>query len=159
MKSVPPARGYKSAKSLASRTQSADATVVSNASSKPPTNITTNQMPPSDQQTMIKYTNSLGSELNNAREHASSMTTTQKTLLQHLEDQQKTMLAQQNNFMAIMTKTDEYRRPRNNQPRERGNRNQGEKRKCNRCRKEGVYHQDDECFSLYKNKDKRPSWY
>ena len=82
-------REYESVNSLASRTGSTDATVISNASSKPPTKITTNQMPPTNQQTMIDYTNSLKSELNNAREHAVLMTTTQKTLLQRLEDQQK----------------------------------------------------------------------
>ena len=116
-------------------------------------------MSPTNQQTMIKYTNSLESEIDNAREDAVSMTTTQETLLQRLEDQQKTTLRQQNKFMAMMKKTDEERRPRNNRSRERENRNQGEKRKCNSCGKEVVYHQDNECFLLEKNKDKRPSWY
>ena len=97
--------GYESANSLASRTRSVDATVVINGYSKPPTNITTNQIPPSYQQTMIEYTNSLESELNNAREHAASMTTTQETLLQRLKDQQK-MLAQQNKLLETMTKKD-----------------------------------------------------
>ena len=78
MKSVPPTRGYESANSPDSRTRSADVTVVSNASSKPPTNITTNQMSPSDQQTMIEYTNSLESELDNAKEHVASMATTKR---------------------------------------------------------------------------------
>ena len=73
-----PHGGYESANSPDSRTRSADVTVVSNASSKPPTNITTNQMPPSDQQTMIEYTNSLESELDNAKEHVASMATTKR---------------------------------------------------------------------------------
>ena len=81
--------GYESVNILASRTRSADANVVSNASSKPPTNITINQMSLSDQQTIIEYNNILESKLDNAKEHAESMTTTQETLLQHLEDQQK----------------------------------------------------------------------
>ena len=90
MKSVPPERGgYESANGLASRTHSTDVTIISNASSKPPTNITTNQMSPTNQQTMIEYTNSLESELDKSREHVASMTTTQETLLQHLEDQQQ----------------------------------------------------------------------
>ena len=78
--------GYEIANSLASRTRSADLTEVSNASSKPPTNITTNQMSPSNQQTMIKYTNSLESELDNAKEYVASMTTTQE----HSSDAWKT---------------------------------------------------------------------
>ena len=86
--------GYESSNNLASRTKSAEVTVVSNASSKPPTKITTDQMSPSDQQTMIEYTNSLELELDKTREHAVSMTTTQETLLQRLEEQQKTMLEQ-----------------------------------------------------------------
>ena len=113
--------GYESANILASRTRSADANVVSNASSKPPTNITINQMSLSDQQTIIEYINSLELELDNAKKHAASMTTTQKTLLQCLEDQQKVMLAQQDKLMAIMnnltTKTDEEIRQRNNRQR------------------------------------------
>ena len=31
-------------------------------------------------------------------------------------------------------------------------------RYCKNCKKEG-YHEDDECYSLEKNKDKRPKWY
>ena len=87
-----PHGGYKSANILASRTFSEDVTVVSNVSSKPLTSITTNQMTPSDQQTMIKYTNSPESELDKSREHAASMTTTKETLLQCLEDEQKKLL-------------------------------------------------------------------
>ena len=112
-------------------------TVSSNTSFKPPTNITTDQISPTNQQNMIEYTNSLESQLYNAREHPAMMTTTQETLLQRLEYQQKTMLTQKNKFMAMMTKIDKERRPRNNRPRERVNRNRGEKRKCNSCGKEG----------------------
>ena len=59
----------------------------------------------------------------------------------------------------VTTEIYEERRQRNNQNRERGNRNRREKQKCNSCVKEGVYHQDDKCSSLEKNKDKCPSWY
>ena len=109
--------GYESANSLASGTHNTYVTVVSNKSSKPPTNITNEKMSPSDQQTMIEYTNSLESELDKAREHAALITTTQETLLKRLEEQQKTMLVQQNKFMAMMTKTDKERRQQNNLPR------------------------------------------
>ena len=61
------AGGYNSANSLAYRTHSKDAAIVSNASSKPSPNITADQMSPSDQQTMIEYTNSLESEPDNTR--------------------------------------------------------------------------------------------
>ena len=54
--------GYENANRLASRTCSKYATVSNNASSKPPTTITTDQMSPTNQQTMIKYTNILESE-------------------------------------------------------------------------------------------------
>ena len=108
MKTVPPARGgYESANRLASRTGSTYATVSSNILSKPTTNITTDQMSPTKQQNMIEYTNILESELNNVREHTASVKMTQETILQRLEDQQKTMSAQQKKFMEIMTKIDE----------------------------------------------------
>eukprot|EP00804_Cyclotella_cryptica_P009391 CCRYP_018074-RA/>CCRYP_018074-RA protein AED:0.17 eAED:0.15 QI:0/0/0/0.75/0/0/4/0/1210 len=32
-------------------------------------------------------------------------------------------------------------------------------RYCNSCKKSNVYHEDDACFALEKNKDKRPQWY
>ena len=40
--------------------------------------------------------------------------------------------------------------------------NRGKKNKaectCKNCKKSG-YHEDDECFTLEKNADKRPAWY
>ena len=78
MKSVPPAQGrYESANSLASSTHSTDTTVSSNVSSKPPTNITNDQMSPTNQKNSIEYTNRLESEIDNAREHVALMKTTQ----------------------------------------------------------------------------------
>ena len=40
---------------------------------------------------------------------------------------------------------------------DRGKKKKAE-RTCKNCKKSG-YHEDDECFTLDKNADKRPAWY
>ena len=113
---------------------------------------------------MIEYTNSLESALGDAKEHAAAMTTTQDALLKRLEEQQKAMIDQQNKFMQMMIDmkggqdNDKGNGRRPNNRRGNGRRNDGRRtRTCNSCGKSGVLHSDDECFSLEKNKDKRPA--
>ena len=160
------AGGYESANSVTgTKTQSTyhgnDNSVVSDTSRMPPTNITTGSMSPADQQTMIEYTNSLEGALNEAKEHTATMTTTQEKLMQQLQQQQTAMMEQQEKFMKMMmnlqvgSNNDGTRAKKNDS----NNNTTGKKRrKCNNCGKMG-FHEDDECWSLAKNKDKRPSYY
>ena len=110
---------------------------------------------------MIEYTNNLEGAISNDKEHAASLTSAQATLLQRLEDQQKSMMEQQNQFMQMMR---DIKTPapaaETNKLRGGGKRRQGKPtRTCGNCGKTGVTHEDDECFSLEKNKDKRPTWW
>ena len=86
---------------------------------------------------------------------------------ENLMPNKKTILEQQAKFMALLSKTDltpfalptapcnQCNRPNAMMP------TAGRRvpRFCNSCNKGEVYHEDDECFALDKNKDKRPSWY
>ena len=108
---------------------------------------------------LLEYTNSLEGALENATKHAAAITLDNTTLLHKLEAQQKTILDQQAKFLTLLSPPTTPRQQRNRSngtPPSEGRRPQ---RFCNSCKKDGVYHEDDECFALDKNKDKRPSWY
>ena len=62
--------GYESGNTVSERTtfNNSGASVISHGSTKPPTNITTGTISPSDQHAMIKYTNSLEGVLNSLNE-------------------------------------------------------------------------------------------
>eukprot|EP00804_Cyclotella_cryptica_P030006 CCRYP_013456-RA/>CCRYP_013456-RA protein AED:0.81 eAED:0.46 QI:0/0/0/0.5/0/0.5/2/0/238 len=116
---------------------------------------------------LLEYTNSLEGALENASEHAAAITLDNTTLLQKLDAQQKATLEQQAKFMALLAQTDRVPLTPPTAPRNPCNRTnavtptEGRRnpRFCNSCKKDNVYHGDDECFALDKNKDKRPSWY
>eukprot|EP00804_Cyclotella_cryptica_P015621 CCRYP_003615-RA/>CCRYP_003615-RA protein AED:0.62 eAED:0.37 QI:0/0/0/0.5/1/1/2/0/406 len=114
-------------------------------------------MSPSDHHSMMDYT-----------DHAAFLTTAQNQLLQNLERQQEELLTQTTKFMSLLnTKTPAPTPAPTNtttgQPRAtrtpRPSKNPRFPRHCNSCNKDAVHHEDDNCYSLDKNKDKRPSWY
>ena len=114
---------------------------------------------PTDHHSLIEYTNSLEGALETATEHAAAITLDNTTLLHKLEAQQKAILDQQAKFLTLLSPPTMPRQQRNRSsttPPSDGRRPQ---RFCNSCKKDGVYHEDDDCFALDKNKDKRPSWY
>ena len=126
----------------------------SRASNNPP-------VAPADHHSLIEYANSLEGALETATEHAAAITLDNTTLLQKLEAQQKAILDQQAKFLTLLSPPTTPRQQRNRSgtsttPPSEGRRPQ---RFCNSCKKDGVYHEDDDCFALDKNKDKRPSWY
>ena len=113
---------------------------------------------PANHHALLEYTNSLEGALETATEHA-AITLDNTTLLQKLEAQQKTILDQQAKFLTLLSPPTTPRQQRNRSngtPPSEGRRPQ---RFCNSCKKDKCYHDDDECFALEKNKDKRPSWY
>ena len=122
---------------------------------------------PADHHSLLEYTNSLEGALENATKHAAAITLDNTTILRKLDAQQKTILEQQAKFMALLSKTDLTPFALTTAPRNQRNRpnattpTAGRRvpRFCNSCNKGEVYHEDDECFALDKNKDKRPSWY
>eukprot|EP00804_Cyclotella_cryptica_P027937 CCRYP_003832-RA/>CCRYP_003832-RA protein AED:0.83 eAED:0.77 QI:0/0/0/0.5/1/1/2/0/252 len=120
-----------------------------------------------DHHSLLEYTNSLEGALENATEHAAAITLENTTLLHKLEAQQKAILDQQAKFMTLFSQTDRAPLSPPTAPRQQCNRSNGTPptegrhipRFCNSCKKDGVYHEDEECFALDKNKDKRPAWY
>ena len=120
-----------------------------------------------DHHSLLEYTSSLEGTLENATEHAATITLDNTTILQKLDAQQKTILEQQAKFMALLAQTDltpfappaalrnQRNRPNATTPTE----GRCIPCFCNSCRKEKCYHEDDECFALEKNKNKCPSWY
>eukprot|EP00804_Cyclotella_cryptica_P015207 CCRYP_000733-RA/>CCRYP_000733-RA protein AED:0.43 eAED:0.26 QI:0/0/0/1/1/1/3/0/840 len=114
---------------------------------------TTGTMSPSDQHSMMEYT-----------DHAAFFTTAQNQLLQKLECQQEELLTQTTKFMTLLnTKTPAPTPPTTNTGQPRSTRNACPRqnprfpRHCNSCNKDAVHHDDDDCYTLDKNKDKRPS--
>eukprot|EP00804_Cyclotella_cryptica_P007765 CCRYP_001372-RA/>CCRYP_001372-RA protein AED:0.71 eAED:0.36 QI:0/0/0/0.5/1/1/2/0/350 len=100
-------------------------------------------------------------------DHAAFLTTAQNQLLQKLERQQDELLTQTTKFMTLLntrtppptptptnTNTGHPRTSRNARP----SKNPRFPRHCNSCNKDAVHHEDDNCYALDKNKDKRPSW-
>jgi hypothetical protein len=121
---------------------------------------------PNDHQTILEYTKSLENALEHTQEHAATLTTTQDHRLKQLETQQQELLAQTTKFMALLTSNQNILTPgttTNGQQRttRRNARSTTAKSPCycNSCKKSNVYHEDNACFALEKNKDKRPQWY
>eukprot|EP00804_Cyclotella_cryptica_P000450 CCRYP_019933-RA/>CCRYP_019933-RA protein AED:0.03 eAED:0.04 QI:0/0/0/1/0.4/0.16/6/0/1642 len=117
-------------------------------------------------QTILEYTNSLETALEHTQEHAAALTTTQDHRLKQLETQQQELLSQTTKFMALLTAQQSIPTPgttTGGQQRtaRRNTRSTTAKspRYCNSCKKSNVYHEDNACFALEKNKDKRPQWY
>ena len=131
-----------------------------------PTNIPS-ALSTADHHSLLEYTNSLEGALETATEHAAAITLDNTTILQQLDAQQKTILAQQAKFMALLAQTDLTPFAPPTAPRNQRNRpnattpTEGRRtpRFCNSCKKDKCYHEDNECFSLETNKDKRPAWY
>ena len=127
----------------------------------------TSTLSTADQHSLLEYTNSLEGALENATEHAAAITLDNTTLLQKLDAQQKAILEQQAKFMALLSRNNHApvtppttpRTPRNRTTPITPTEGRRDPRFCNSCNKANVYHEDDECFALDKNKDKRPSWY
>eukprot|EP00804_Cyclotella_cryptica_P001910 CCRYP_007351-RA/>CCRYP_007351-RA protein AED:0.82 eAED:0.45 QI:0/0/0/0.5/1/1/2/0/157 len=97
--------------------------------------------------------------LENATEHAAAITLDNTTLLHKLEAQQKAILDQQAKFLTLLSPPTAPRQQRNRSNGMPPSEGRPPQRFCNSCKKDGVYHEDDECFALDKNKDKCPSWY
>eukprot|EP00804_Cyclotella_cryptica_P004232 CCRYP_014565-RA/>CCRYP_014565-RA protein AED:0.39 eAED:0.39 QI:0/0/0/1/0/0/3/0/607 len=119
-----------------------------------------------DHQTILKYTNSLENALKHTQEHAAAVTMTQDHRLKQLKTQQQELLAQTTRFMALLTSNKQNPTPGTTTggppcTTQHTTRNTTAKspRYCNSCKKSNVYHEDDACFALEKNKDTRPQWY
>jgi hypothetical protein len=126
----------------------------------------TGTMSAADQQNMMEYTHSLEAALDTTQDHAALLTTAQHQLLHKLEKQQQELLTQTSRFMTLLsTKTPAPAPPTTNMRQHpparttRTKRNPRFPRHCNSCNKEAVHHEDDDCYTLEKNKDKRPHWY
>ena len=133
----------------------------SRASNNPPhvpSNINS-ALSPANHHALLEYTNSLEGALETATEHAAAITLDNTTLLHKLEAQQKTILDQQAKFLTLLSPPTTPRQQRNRSNGTPPSEGRHPQRFCNSCKKDGVYHEDDECFALDKNKDKRPSWY
>ena len=93
----------------------------------------------------------------------STLTNSQATLLQRLEDQQKAMMEQQKQFMQMMLIVKGTNNAGEDPPYNK--RHGGDKRRatnkptrtCGVCGKSGVLHEDDDCFTLKKYKHKIPA--
>eukprot|EP00804_Cyclotella_cryptica_P003839 CCRYP_020456-RA/>CCRYP_020456-RA protein AED:0.53 eAED:0.37 QI:0/-1/0/1/-1/1/1/0/425 len=121
---------------------------------------------PNDHQTILEYTNSLETALEHTQEHAAALTTTQDHRLKQLETQQQELLSQTTKFMVLLTAQQSIPTPgttTGGQQRTARRNTQSTTAKspryCNSCKKSNAYHEDDACFALEKNKDKRPQWY
>ena len=89
--------GFESANSVNSSSN------ISFISTTTPTSaITTTTKLSEDHQNLIEYTNSLETALGDAKDHATSMSSTQNKLLKQLQAQQMTMMEQTNKLMAMM---------------------------------------------------------
>ena len=127
---------------------------------------TTGTMSPSDQHNILEYTHSLEAALDNTQEHAAFLPTAQNHLLQKLERQQQELLTQTSKFMTLLnTKAPTPAPPTTNVRQQQPTRttrsrcNPNFPRHFNSCNKDAVHHEDDDCYTLEKNKDKRPHWY
>ena len=117
--------------------------------------------PPSNE--WEEYTESIEDSLVEAKEYAAAITsraeTKEASLIAELAAQRKqTQLAldQTAELVALMKKhgTGDGKAPRNHRRPD----DTREQHKCGNCGLMGV-HKDEDCFSLEKNKDKRPAWY
>jgi hypothetical protein len=148
--------GFESANSIGSKSHNT-----------PPSSIMTGRLSPNDQATMIEYTNSLEGALEDSKEHAANLQTTQEKLLQKIDDQQQSMMKQTAEFMKMIlssNKTNGGEATKKDDTEKTHNHDTGIKkprfeiRTCNICKKRS-YHLDDDCYDLEKNKGKRPDYW
>ena len=76
--------------------------------------------------------------------------------LKEQRKQKQIALYQNTKLMAILVKS-VLGGESQDHTRDRGKKKKAE-RTCKNCKKSG-YHEDDECFTLEKNANKRPTWY
>ena len=124
-----------------------------------PSSMTTNTgMTLDEQQTLVKYTESLEEKLNEREtEFAGAMSTTQTNFMEQLQQQQKMMMDQQQQFMQTMME----KLLTQNNTRTGGTGGGGNFTRtgptCPHCGKKGKHAKTpDKCLSLEKNKDQRP---
>jgi len=120
-------------------------------------------MTKADQSTMVEYCNSLEGSLVEAKETVASLQTTNDKLIERMDTSQnemmQKMMKQQSEFMKMMLANAKGGGGGNSEKeKDRGGRTERAKRLCKHCKKEG-YHEDDDCFELEKNKEKRPKWW
>jgi hypothetical protein len=115
---------------------------------------------------MLEYTNSLDAMLETTQKLIPSLTTTEDTLLHKLESQQQELLTQTAKFMTLLSNRTPPHTPHTTSTYQRQPSCNTCNRKpstgpcyCNSCKKDSVHHVDDDCFTLKKNKDKRPQCY
>jgi hypothetical protein len=123
-------------------------------------------MSPTDQHSMMEYTNSLEAALETAQEHTDSLTTAQSQLLRKLDSQQQELLTQTVKFMTLLNTRTPTLAPASTATRQYQPAQNTRTKKlpigschCNSCNKDSVHHKDDNCFTFEKYKDKRPQWY
>ena len=159
------AGGFESANSISQRSRATTTASTVDRGERPPSSIITSRMSTADQQTMIEYTNSLESALEEAKEHAATMTTTQENLLARIDKQQQTMMEQNTKFMKMMAdlatnnKKGEHDTRTERKTSNRGGANRVDPHYCKECKKEEQVHTEENCWSNPKNKDSRPKWY
>ena len=111
----------------------------------------------------VEYSDSLEESLLKAKEYAATITSKSKadqtSIVVELKEQIKQtqlVLDQNTKLMAMLVKS-AMGGEATDTTRDRGKKNKAE-RTCKNCKKSG-YHEDDECFTLEKNANKRPAWY
>jgi hypothetical protein len=126
----------------------------------------TGNMSPTDQQSMMEYTNSMEAAIETTQEHPTSLTTAKSQLLCKLGSQQQELITQTTKFMTLLNNRTPTLTPPSTTtwPHQPAQNNHTKKlpinhRHCNSCNKDSVHHEVNDCFTLEKNKDERPKWY
>ena len=157
--------GFESANSLTHNYQpgnspgtSGGATVITAASSVSTPSATN----PLDKTQWLEYSDSLEDSLAEAKEYAATLVTKAEEKEAALMAKFEMAMEQNTKLIALMAKGG-FNANNNssaaNEDKQRGpRRGRKEQRKCKHCGEMG-YHEDEQCFSLDKNKDKRPKWY
>ena len=99
--------------------------------------------------------------LSESNEFVASMTLAQDTLITELEENckhMKTVVVQNTKLTAILEANLGDKGEKDGSKSPGGVNSHRKKHTCNNCSKE-ISHEDDDCFTLAKNKDYHPTWY
>ena len=137
----------------------------------PPASVLSDTISPTDHKTYSEYTNSLEGALEEAREHMAAITTDRDRMMEKINEQQKLMMEQQQQFMQMMinagmgraTATEGHNTGTTTPDNTKTGRGKPGKlvpaRKCGVCGKDGVRHRDEDCWEHEANADNRPKWW
>ena len=109
----------------------------------------------------MEYVNTLEDSLTESKEFVAAMTSSQEILMEELLEERtkmKLMLAHNTELMSMLETNISGKGDEIGSKSPGGGEVKRQKCTCKHCRKNG-YRDDDTCFSLPQNKDKRPDWY